>query len=239
MRLPTRMRPSPAMVVASAALLIALGGTSIAAVTALPKNSVGTAQLKDSAVVTAKLKNSAVTSVKVQNRSLLAQDFAPGQIPPGPSGPQGPAGPAGPPGVAPPGYIANVSSQSSTTATTTSSTSYVDLPGSTETVVVPQGQTGRIVATFTAESRCTGGGAADFCGVRVTVDGNELAPVAGTDFAFDTNATDGLESHAIARISETLNAGNHSVRVEYRTSSAATTFRLDDWMLVMLFQRQS
>src|SRR5690349_25061089 len=48
--------PSPAMVVASAALLIAFTGTSIAAVQAtLPRNSVGTAQLKNNAVTAAKI----------------------------------------------------------------------------------------------------------------------------------------------------------------------------------------
>lgn len=38
------LRPSPAMVVACLALLVALSGTSIAAVSALPPNSVGTVQ---------------------------------------------------------------------------------------------------------------------------------------------------------------------------------------------------
>ena len=37
-------RPSPAMIVACIALLVALGGTSVAAVTALAPGSVGTAQ---------------------------------------------------------------------------------------------------------------------------------------------------------------------------------------------------
>jgi hypothetical protein len=89
-------RPSPALVVACLALLVALGGTSIAAVSQLvPRNSVGTPQLK----------NNAVTSAKVKNRSLLRADFKAGQIPAGPTGPagaQGPAGPAGPAGAAGP-----------------------------------------------------------------------------------------------------------------------------------------
>ena len=82
MRLLKRFRPSPAMVVACLALLIALGGSSYAAIQALPRNS--------------------VTSVQVKDRSLLARDFRAGQIPRGPAGPAGPQGPAGPPGPAGP-----------------------------------------------------------------------------------------------------------------------------------------
>ncbi len=51
-----RIRPSPATVIAAIALLVALGGTSMAAVTiVIPKNSVGTAQLKNNAVTSAKV----------------------------------------------------------------------------------------------------------------------------------------------------------------------------------------
>src|SRR3954469_23386840 len=73
--------PSPSMVIACFALLVVLGGTSYAAVQALPRNS--------------------VTSVQVRDHSLLARDFKAGQIPRGPAGPAGPAGPQGPAG--PPG----------------------------------------------------------------------------------------------------------------------------------------
>ena len=44
-------RPSPAMVVACVALLVALGGTSVAAVNALAPNSVGPVQLRGTAVM--------------------------------------------------------------------------------------------------------------------------------------------------------------------------------------------
>jgi len=84
-----RHRPSPATVLASVALIVALGGTGYAAVV-LPANSVGTAQLK----------NNAVTSLKVKNGSLLKADFRSGQVPAGPAGPAGAAGPAGPAGPA-------------------------------------------------------------------------------------------------------------------------------------------
>ena len=74
-----RRRPSPSMIVACIALLVALGGTSVAAVQALAPNSVGTAQLKANAVTTG----------KVRNGSLVRADFAARSIPVGPRGPAG------------------------------------------------------------------------------------------------------------------------------------------------------
>ncbi len=127
--------PSAAMVVACIGLTVALGGTGLAAGSAVPKNSVGTAQLKNNAVTAAKIASNgvtsakiaanavgsakiangavgnaklasnavtgskvvgnAITSSKVENQSLLAEDFAPGQLPKGPPGPQGPPGKMG------------------------------------------------------------------------------------------------------------------------------------------------
>jgi hypothetical protein len=99
--------PSPALLVACVALVVALGGVSYAAAV-LPNNSVGTAQLKKKAVSAAKLKknavtagkvrNNAITTAKVKDRTLLAQDFKAGQLPAGPQGPTGTAGPQGPQG---------------------------------------------------------------------------------------------------------------------------------------------
>ena len=86
MRMTRRFRVSPALVVASLALLVALGGTSFAAVNVLaPRNSVASPQVVDF--------------------SLLRKDFKPGQVPAGPrgrTGARGPAGPAGPAGAAGP-----------------------------------------------------------------------------------------------------------------------------------------
>lgn len=76
-----RLRPRPATLVASLALLIALGGTSYAAADALlPRNSVGTFQ--------------------VINESLVRADVRPGTR--GPAGRRGLRGPVGPRGLAGP-----------------------------------------------------------------------------------------------------------------------------------------
>jgi hypothetical protein len=64
-------RPSPAMVVACVALVVALSGTSYAEILNVPVSSVGTVHLKSNAVI----------SSKVKNGSLLAVDFKPGQLP--------------------------------------------------------------------------------------------------------------------------------------------------------------
>lgn len=82
--------PSPALVVASLALLVALGGTGYAAV-ALSERSVGTVHLRDGAV----------TSPKVRNGALGVVDLAPAarRALAGRPGPQGPAGPKGDPGA--------------------------------------------------------------------------------------------------------------------------------------------
>ncbi|WP_292675493.1 hypothetical protein [Nocardioides sp.] len=83
--------------IALLALFIAIGGTSYA-VTALPKNSVGTKQLKNNSVKSSKIADGQVSSADVKDSSLLAADFAPGQLPAGSTGLAGPAGPPGPQG---------------------------------------------------------------------------------------------------------------------------------------------
>lgn len=62
-------RPSPAMVVAIAALVLAMVGTGYAAIN-LPKKSVGTAQLKVNAVTNAKIKNKTITGKKLNLKKL-------------------------------------------------------------------------------------------------------------------------------------------------------------------------
>ena len=95
-RLPLRL-PSPSTALALIALLLALGGTGYAAVS-LPRESVGSVQIR----------NNAVSSPKVRDGSLLVRDLAPAARraltgrsgPQGPKGAPGPQGPKGEPGPA-------------------------------------------------------------------------------------------------------------------------------------------
>ena len=73
-----------ANVTSTLALIVALGGTSYAAVS-FPSNSIGTSQLQANAV----------TSGKVKNGSLLSRDFKSGQLPKGATGAKGATGGTG------------------------------------------------------------------------------------------------------------------------------------------------
>jgi len=72
-----RPRLSYANVVSTVCLFIVLGGTSYAVATG--------------SIDSREIKNNTVRSKDVHNQSLLAKDFAPGQLPPGPPGPPGPS----------------------------------------------------------------------------------------------------------------------------------------------------
>jgi hypothetical protein len=80
-------RPSPATVISLVALFVALGGTGYAAF-AVPRNSVGSAQVVNHSLRTADLSRKAVAALKGHRG------------PEGPSGPQGPAGATGAAGTA-------------------------------------------------------------------------------------------------------------------------------------------
>jgi hypothetical protein len=121
-----------ANVIATLALFLALGGGAYAALK-LPKNSVGSKQIKANAV----------NSSKVKDGSLLAGDFKTGQIPAGPRGLQGLPGSPGSKGDT--GDVARWTSsivpneEITTTDTTSSAVPFADgtVPGPSVTVTVP------------------------------------------------------------------------------------------------------
>jgi len=67
-------RPSPALIVSILALVVAMAGTGYAALK-LPKNSVGTRQLKRNAVTKAKIRKNAVTGAKVRKHTLTRRNI--------------------------------------------------------------------------------------------------------------------------------------------------------------------
>jgi hypothetical protein len=74
-----RVLPSPAFCLALLALFVSLGGTTYA-LTALPRDSVGTDQIRDRAVTENELANSAVITRKLANGAVTQRKIAPGAI---------------------------------------------------------------------------------------------------------------------------------------------------------------
>ncbi|QIG45397.1 hypothetical protein G5V58_23965 [Nocardioides anomalus] len=70
-------KPSPAVLVSSAALLVALGGTSYAAA------QINGSQLKNGTVTSAKIKNQTIQSRDIANGTVKAKDLKPGVLPTG------------------------------------------------------------------------------------------------------------------------------------------------------------
>jgi len=143
------------MVVACLALGISLSGAAFAVSTALPRNSVGTVQLK----------NSAVNSAKVRNATLRAADFAPGQIPRGPQGSAGPQGPAGASGL-------QTISGSGPSNSTSPKSQQQDCPAGKRAIGGGAVITGSTTNTFLATSRPTDPGTGWIATGRESTGGN-------------------------------------------------------------------
>ena len=134
--------PSPALVIACVALAVSIGGTSYA-VTALPFNSVGTAELKDGSVTSGKIKDGslraadfAADELPVGETGLPGADGAVGaQGPPGPTGPPGPAGPQGTQGPPGPRGPEGEPGRAGAAVTSVRSASGVIAPGETQSLV--------------------------------------------------------------------------------------------------------
>jgi hypothetical protein len=178
-----------ANVTATMALVLALGGTSYAAIK-LPANSVTTKTVKD--------------------RSLLSKDFKRGQLPggkrgaAGPAGPQGTAGPAGPAGAAAGAYKATP-------------TGPAIAPGAAQTVdsvALPGG--GNWVVTVKVIANNTGTLDPANIGCSLQIDGvvKDTLGAGGTDFGVGGSALTltgaGAGSTAALVCTTTATAGNYT-----------------------------
>ncbi len=119
-------------------------------------------------------------------------------------------------------------------ASTTSSTTYVTLTSAS--VTIPSGQRGLMVAHFSGESLC--GGTSGYCSLRILIDGTEMVPNSGTDFAFDSPG-DSWESHAMERTWSGAAAGTHTFTLQRAVVGSASSFRLDDWVFDVQYWRQA
>ena len=198
-----------ANVIATLALFIALGGTSYA-VTALPKNSVGTQQLK----------KNAVTGVKVKNGSLSSADFAAGTLlkgdtgasgatgATGATGPQGATGAAGPAGA----QYSSVDGDSQTNpiesnaVSVASGTIYLDQAGK-------YAMFARFDTTLTA-NMCAGGDPVLF----LSTDGTVLAKSARTFLDSGSTWDDFV---LFGKMNGAQAAGNHTARIMAGCSDTA------------------
>lgn len=138
------------------------------------------------------------------------------------------------------GKVNAVQVATGSSSSTTASQSWVDLPGSEIVVKVAAGKEKYFLATFSAESRCTrDGGTSGYCPLRILLNGTELAPAVGNDFAFDSavtpdNADDKWEAHSIQRVIGPVASGTYTMKVQYRTTTADMDFRLDDWVFSVM-----
>jgi hypothetical protein len=85
-----RIKVTPAVVIASFALVIvASGGTAYAA------TKIGSAEIRDNSIRGVDIRNNEIRSSDVKDGALLARDFGPGVLTPGPRGEKGATGAAG------------------------------------------------------------------------------------------------------------------------------------------------
>ncbi len=87
-------RPSPSLAVSVVALVVAMGGTSYAAMT------INSQDVENGSLTTKDVKDNSLRGVDVRNGSLRSKDFRDGDLPAGDTGPAGPAGPQGATGPA-------------------------------------------------------------------------------------------------------------------------------------------
>ena len=230
--------PSPALALACLALFVAVGGVSYAAAV-LPAGSVGTRQLRSGAVTRPKLRNRAVTTAKLRNRAVTTAKLRNDAVTSAKIAPRAVRASDLAPRLAPhPPVVVQSGTARLLAGGTTAPRTFVDLPGArTALTLPPDVDRMLLLVRFSAESACSGGAGAQYCPVRVIVDGMEALPAAGLDFAFDgtdsgTETASSWESHAMER-TITVGPGAHTVQVQWAVTSAATTFRLDDWLLAV------
>lgn len=211
-----RTRLTFANVVSVIALFVALGGSSYAALKVtsrnVPKDALTGADIKN--LTGRDVRNDSLTGADVKNLGsgdvangkLLAEDFAPGQVP------KGETGQTGPPGA--PGAAASATSRDSKPALiATASDTFVAFDGPSVTVQVPDGGA-PVVLAASVEVRNTAGGEAWaflFEGAETLARISELCN--DCDTTFETR-----RGGAVIWAS----AGTHTFELRYRRQASGT-----------------
>jgi hypothetical protein len=181
-----RSKLTYANVVASLALFVALGGTGYAAIT-LPRDSVGSNQIRSRAVGSSELKSSAVTSRAIKSRSVALSDLTVSARASlrGQTGPAGATGPAGPAGVT---LRAAVPSGGSVQRGNAVSAAHTGI--NNEYRVTFDRDVSGCVATATLATVPTSGGADQPAAGRITVNQDQPTSVLVRTFAADGSAAE-------------------------------------------------
>lgn len=186
--------PGPAFVISVIALFVALGGTTYAA-TSLPKNSVGTAQLKRGAVTKTKINKKTIARLK----GMRGPTGLTG--PPGPQGSPGGTGPLGPTSGTSAGSVENVPTGNGA-FTPFGGNGTVTLPAPGKVLVEISGT---YLIGCSAAGSCSGTVAAFVNGSAVPGAWENLnAPANGEDIA----------DLAVSGIAANVPAGTHTVQLE-------------------------
>ncbi|MBJ7354775.1 MAG: hypothetical protein JHC98_08125 [Thermoleophilaceae bacterium] len=224
-----KLTPSPSMLVAMIALVVALSGSAYAAVTINGKNikkgTITSKQVKDKSLTGTDIKDKSVTGKDVKDASLTSADLAAGTIPTVPTVP----------GPEPIGTSTSTSSYSVPLAVAT------DIPGITQTYTVPAGAN-KIVAQFSGD--CTVASTIDdqYVGIRILVDGVDANPTGYVKFCGPGDADGGAgntgsnskntyESGIVTKTVATT-PGTHTVKVQ-GLQILALSATLDNMTLVV------
>ena len=247
-------RPSPALVVACIALVVALGGTATAASVAIRSS----AQIAPGVIQKSDLSTRALRSLTktgpagpAGQRGADGQPGADGAT--GPAGPHGEAGPQGERGAAGPAgatgaqgaagddgkdAFTDVGADFSQNPRVMGGATYMDIPSAAAGVTVPAGRQATVVAHFSAEAVMFGS-PGDRCSVRIVLDGQPMTPGDGVDDTFDSVSDgagfDNAEQHAIVRYAQHVGPGDHTVAAQAATTKTGATdpqCRIDDLAMV-------
>jgi hypothetical protein len=207
--------------IAYVALFVALGGTSYAALK-IPKNSVGTKQLK----------SNAVTGPKVKNGSLQVLDFKSGQLQAGPKGDKGDPGAPGQQGTpgqpgekgdkGAPGSGSGVpiiqnSGDAAAQALPTASPDVITNRDTTFTTTADK--TTIIVSGFVkADFNCSAGSCANTGGLYLD---DARTPIPASSVTGPSGTQTGFPVNTIGRIAD-VGPGQHHVALAFKNAGAGT-----------------